>query len=74
MDKGTVIRTVSLVIVWLNVWLEQAGLNAIPILSEETIALGLTTIVSVWTWFKNNYITWRGKRQKEVLDRNGLTK
>ncbi len=74
MDKGTIIRTVALVIVWINVWLEQAGLNAIPVFSEEAIALGLTTIVSIWTWFKNNYVTWKGKQQKEVLQKNYLTK
>lgn len=74
MDKGTVVRTVSLIIVWINVWLEQVGLNAIPVVSEETIALGLTTIVSIWTWFKNNYITLKGKQQKDVLQRQGLTK
>lgn len=74
MDRGTLIRTISLTLVWLNVWLEKAGLNTIPVLSEEEIALGLTTIVSIWTWFKNNYITAKGKKQKEVLQREGLTK
>ncbi|WP_428910774.1 phage holin [Niallia sp. Krafla_26] len=74
MDNGTVVRTVSLVLVWGNVWLEKAGLNTIPFLSEEEIALGLTMIVSIWTWFKNNYITAKGKKQKEVLQKEGLTK
>ena len=74
MDKGTIIRTIALVIVWLNVWLEQTGLNTIPVFSEEAIALGLTTVVSVWTWFKNNYVTVKGKQQKQVLQQNQLTK
>ncbi|GEN86953.1 phage holin [Oceanobacillus sojae] len=74
MDRGTIVRTVALVIVWINVWLKQAGLNAIPVFSEEVIALGLTTVVSVWTWFKNNYITWKGKQQKKVLQQNQLIK
>ncbi|MEK4298245.1 phage holin [Oceanobacillus sp. FSL W8-0428] len=74
MDKGTIVRTLALIIVWINVWLEQAGLNAIPVFSEEAIALGLTTIVSIWTWFKNNYITWKGKQQKQVLQNNQLIK
>ncbi|WP_077065097.1 phage holin [Gracilibacillus massiliensis] len=73
-DKGTVVRTVSLVIVWVNVWLEQVGLNAIPVVSEETIALGITTVVNVWTWFKNNYITLKGKQQREELKDKGLVK
>ncbi|WP_339283151.1 phage holin [Oceanobacillus sp. FSL K6-3682] len=74
MDKGTIVRTIALVIVWINVWLEKAGLNAIPVFSEEAIALGLTTVVSIWTWFKNNYITWKGKQQKQVLQQNRLIK
>lgn len=72
MDRGTLIRTVSLVLVWVNVWLEKAGLNTIPFISEEEIALGLTMIVSIWTWFKNNYVTAKGKKQKQALERNGL--
>lgn len=74
MDKATLVRTVSLALVWSNVWLEKAGLNTLPVLSEEEIALGLTMIVSIWTWFKNNYITAKGKKQKEVLKKEGLTK
>lgn len=73
-DKGTIVRTISLGLVWMNVWLENAGLNGVPFLSDESIALGLTFVVSIWTWFKNNYITLRGKKQKAVLEREGLTK
>lgn len=73
-DKGTVVRTIAMILVWINVTLEHAGLNAIPVISEESIALGLTFVVSVWTWFKNNYITLKGKKQKAVLKREGLTK
>ena len=74
MDKWTVVRTVSLIITWLNVWLDHLGLVSIPVISEETIALSLTTIVSAWAWFKNNYITLKGRQQKEILERRGLTK
>lgn len=74
MDKGTLIRTIILIIVWINVVLEQNGLQPIPVLNEEAVALGLTAIVSVWVWFKNNYITAKGQKQKEVLQDAGLTK
>jgi SPP1 family holin len=70
MDKGTVVRTVLLAITWINVILTQAGLYEIPAVSEEQIALGMTFIISVWTWFKNNYITAKGKRQKRVLEQH----
>lgn len=71
--KGTIVRTVLLIITWLNVWLDHMGLVSIPVVSEETIALVLTTIVSVWTWFKNNYITLKkGKAQYDTLKKKGL--
>lgn len=74
MDKGTIVRTIALVIVWINVLLEQAGLNAIPVVSEEQIAIGLAGVVSVWSWFKNNYLTAKGKAQKVELEKKGLSK
>jgi SPP1 family holin len=70
--NGTVVRTVALVIVWMNVLLQQNGMQAIPVLSDEEIALGLTFVVSVWAWFKNNYITAKGKAQQQALKRQGL--
>ncbi|MEF2293750.1 phage holin [Virgibacillus dokdonensis] len=74
MDKGTVVRTIALAIVWINAFLVNYNLQPIPLLEEEVIAYGVTFIVSVWTWFKNNYITLRGRQQKEVLQRSNLTK
>ncbi|AUJ24217.1 phage holin [Virgibacillus dokdonensis] len=74
MDKGTVVRTIALAIVWVNAVLVNYNLQPIPLLEEEVIAYGVTFIVSVWTWFKNNYITLRGRQQKEVLQRSNLTK
>lgn len=73
-DKGTIVRTLSLIIVWINVGLTQAGLYEIPAVNEEQIAIGLSAVVSVWTWFKNNYLTATGKKQKRVLKETGLSK
>ena len=72
MDKGTIIRTIALFITWANVALEQYGLHAIPVLSDEEIALGITFVVSVWAWFKNNYITAKGKQHKDAIRRAGI--
>ncbi|WP_121614807.1 phage holin [Virgibacillus halodenitrificans] len=72
MDKGTVIRTIALGIAWLNALLVQYGLQPIPVLDEESIAYGLAFLTSVWTWFRNNYITATGKKQKEELQKKNL--
>ncbi|WP_152658307.1 phage holin [Oceanobacillus sp. CFH 90083] len=74
MDKGTVVRTVALVIVWINMLLSNYGLQPIPVVSEDIIAEILTGTVTVWTWFKNNYVTAKGKQQKDVLQKNQLIK
>lgn len=73
MDKGTFIRTIILGMVWLNVLLEQNGLQPIPLLNEESVAVVIAFAVSIWTWFKNNYITAKGLKQKKVLQDEGLT-
>lgn len=73
-DKGTVIRTIALVITWVNMILANHGFETIPAVSDETIATILAGIVTVWSWFKNNYVTYRGLKQKEELQKKGLAK
>lgn len=54
--------------------LTNYGLQPIPVVSEDVIAEILAGVVSVWTWFKNNYVTVKGKQQKQVLQQNQLIK
>lgn len=76
MDKGTIIRTIVLFLALINQFLVSQGLYKIPGTAEEQTAF-LSTIftlaASATAWFKNNYITAKGKQQKEVLQRHGLT-
>ncbi|OEH54752.1 holin [Oceanobacillus sp. E9] len=77
MDKATLTRTIVLVIALVNQFLVIFGLN--PILGTEqlwgeVIAMIITAVAATWAWFKNNYVTARGKSQKEVLQRNSLIK
>lgn len=74
MDKMTKIRTVALVITWANMILSHYGLQPIPYVSDETISLILAGISTVFAWFYNNYVTVKGKQQKEVLRINKLSK
>jgi SPP1 family holin len=73
MDKGTVIRTIILAIAWINAFLASNGLYEIPNVSEEQVSMGIAFVVSVYTWFKNNYVTARGKKQKKILDMENLS-
>lgn len=77
MDQGTLIRTIVLIIAVVNQFLVSAGLYEIPGTAEEQtlfISTIFTTIATAVAWFKNNYITHKGKQQKEVLKERGLTK
>ncbi|WP_144473193.1 phage holin, partial [Bacillus pumilus] len=44
----------------------------------ETLYLAFSMIFTIVTtlvaWFKNNYVTHKGKQQKEILKEKGLTK
>ncbi|WP_373284310.1 phage holin [Virgibacillus oceani] len=77
MDKGTIIRTAALLFALVNQVLVIYGKSPLPIDSEvvEQFAASLITIITaVIAWFKNNYVTKTGAKQRELLQINGLTK
>ena len=74
MDRGTVIRTIVLAIALINQFLVSAGLYAIPGTAEqqtELLSAVFTFVAAAVAWFKNNYVTAKGKRQKEAIERAG---
>lgn len=76
LDKGTIIRTVLLFLALLNQFLVMFGKSPLPIDSEliEQFLSGLFTIITTLiAWFKNNYVTKTGHKQKEILLEKGLT-
>ena len=76
-DKGTLIRTLVLFIALLNQILVSCGLYKIPGTADqqtEVLSTLFTLVTSVIAWFKNNYVTAKGKKQKEVLKQQNLTK
>lgn len=77
MDRGTLIRTLVLFISLLNQFLVSLGLYEIPGTAEQqtTFLSALFTIVTaVIAWFKNNYVTAKGKKQRELLIAHKLSK
>ncbi|MBU8575954.1 phage holin [Bacillus pumilus] len=83
-DKGTVVRTVLLFIALINQALIMFGKPVLPISEDqvntltETLYLAFSMVFTLVTtlvaWYKNNYVTDKGKQQKEVLKQKGLTK
>lgn len=83
-DKGTVIRTVLLLIALINQTMLMFGKSPLDITEDQVnqLADALYTAGSViftigttlMTWFKNNYVTTKGHKQKAILKQNNLTK
>lgn len=83
-DKGTVVRTVLLFIALINQALIMFGKPVLPIEEDQVTSLAdtlylavsmiFTIVTTLMAWFKNNYVTDKGKLQKEVLKEKGLTK
>ncbi|NOL32127.1 phage holin [Bacillus altitudinis] len=83
-DKGTVVRTVLLFIALINQALILFGKPILPISEDQVTSLAetlylagsmiFTIVTTLVAWFKNNYVTDKGKLQKEVLKQKGLTK
>lgn len=75
MDKNSLVRTIILVIALVNQVLSAAGKSPLPIEDETVdmlISTGFTVVVSIWTWWKNNYISSKGIKQKEALEKLDL--
>lgn len=60
------------------------GKTALPISEDQVNTLAdalyvagstvFTIVTSLVAWYKNNYVTDKGKLQKEILQQKGLTK
>ncbi|MDI4571740.1 phage holin [Bacillus altitudinis] len=83
-DKGTVIRTVLLLMALINQTLIMFGKPVLPISEDQVTSLSdtlylagsmiFTLVTTLMAWFKNNYVTPKGQKQKEVLKQKELTK
>jgi SPP1 family holin len=74
MDKASVGRVVALIVVLVNAVLNLFGYQTIPIEFGEHISAVLLIIFSLWSAWKNNYLSKRGGLQKKALQAQGLYK
>jgi SPP1 family holin len=72
MDKASIARVVTLVIVLVNAVLNIAGFETIPTEFGDDLSAVLLMVVSLWTAWKNNYLSRKGRAQKEALEQKGL--
>ncbi|OLQ57908.1 phage holin [Bacillus licheniformis] len=84
LDKGTVIRTVLLLVALINQTMLMIGKSPLDIQEEQVNQLAdalysagsviFTIGTTLAAWFKNNYVTEKGKKQRDLLKENNLTK
>lgn len=77
MDVSSVIRTILLIVALVNQVLVSTGKSPLPFEDEQletVLSTVFTTVISLWTWWKNNYISKKGQEQKRVLEANDLYK
>ncbi|MHA6806358.1 phage holin [Staphylococcus capitis subsp. urealyticus] len=56
MDTGTIVRTILLILAWVNQILAMNHISPIPV-DEMTISTVITGIISLVAWWKNNNFT-----------------
>lgn len=68
-DAPSVTRFISLIVALLAYF----GVNVPENLAEAVTSL-VVAVLALYAAFKNNYLTQRGQKQKEVLQKQGLAK
>ncbi|QPA33378.1 phage holin [Thermaerobacillus caldiproteolyticus] len=73
MDKASVTRFMLLIVAVINAVLNMLGYKTIPDeLVNDIIAVG-SGIYALYMGWKNNYLSKKGQKQKEVLEKHGLS-
>lgn len=70
-DKMMIVRTVVLLLAWLNQYLVIKGNSPLPI-SDTEITAFITFAASMWAWWKNNDVRFKARRNTQYLKEKGL--
>lgn len=68
--RNLIIRTLVLVIVWINMVLVNKGISPLPIDENgatELISEALAALATLWAWWKDNDVTRKARAKKEVM-------
>ena len=66
MDTGTIVRTILLIMVWINQILAMNDISPIPV-DEMTISTLITGVVSLVAWWKNNNFTHAAQKGQQKI-------
>jgi SPP1 family holin len=73
MDKSSVARYTVLVITVINAVLNLFGYQTISDELANNIVAVISGFIMLWAGWKNNYLSKKGRKQKEVLEKHGLS-
>ncbi|ARM67885.1 phage holin [Staphylococcus caprae] len=65
-DSGTLVRTILLILAWVNQILAMNHISPIPV-DEMTISTVITGIISLIAWWKNNNFSHAAKKGQEKI-------
>ncbi|MGG3920677.1 phage holin [Geobacillus thermodenitrificans] len=72
MDKASITRYTVLVIAVINAVLNLLGYQTISDELTNDLVAVISGAVMLYVGWKNNYLSKKGRKQKEVLEREGL--
>lgn len=72
MDKGSITRYTLLVVAVVNAVLNLLGYQTIPDETTNDLIAITSGVVMLWAGWKNNYLSKKGRAQKEAIKINGL--
>jgi SPP1 family holin len=73
MDKASVARFVLLIIAVINTVLNMLGYQTISDDLANDIVAVVSGLYALYMGWKNNYLSKKGRKQKEVLEKHGLS-
>jgi SPP1 family holin len=73
MDKASVARFTLLIIAVINAVLNMLGYQTISDDLANKIVAVVSGIYALYMGWKNNYLSKKGRKQKEVLEKHGLS-
>jgi SPP1 family holin len=73
MDKASITRFALLIVAVINAVLNMLGYQTIPDDLVNDIVAVVSGIYALYMGWKNNYLSKKGRKQKEVLEKHGLS-
>lgn len=73
MDKASITRFALLIVAVINAVLNMLGYQTIPDDLVNDVVAVVSGVYALYMGWKNNYLSKKGRKQKEVLEKHGLS-